>query len=155
MRAYIDIVTGHFLSIWDSICTLCLFKVGIGSIIATFAYLFGTNNNQLLLALVVLVAFDFISAMGGAYKQGVPIESRRALKSASKLVVYGLFISAGHMTSLIVFDSSFIENSILAFLALTELISIMENIGKMGYVVPQVLLNQITDLRDKRTKKSV
>ena len=113
-------------------------------------YLLGANNHEMLVALISLLAIDFITAMGGAYHTGEPIESRKALKSASKLTVYMLFIAAGHLTSVIVLDVTFTENAVISFLALTELVSIMENIGKMGYMVPQKLLNRLQDLRNAK-----
>lgn len=147
---YITTVARHVGEIWTSLCISCTTKVLTGGIVASLLYLVGANNIAILQALLVLIAIDFVTAIGGAYTQGVPIESRRALKGATKVIVYATFVSAGHLTSLILLNTIWIEVAVMSFLALTELVSIMENIGKMGYTVPQTLLNRIKELRDNK-----
>ena len=147
---YITTVARHASEIWNALCLSCVSKGLIGGVIAFFLYLVGANNIIILQALLVLIAIDFVTAIGGAYTLGVPIESRRALKSATKVIVYTMFVSAGHLTSIILLNTIWIEVAVISFLALTELVSIMENIGKMGYTVPQTLLNRLKDLRDKK-----
>lgn len=146
---YIHTVTVHLSEIWRSICALCIGKTAVGIVLATLGFLLGADNNSVLLALLVLTAVDFITAISAAKYNGTPIESRRALKSATKVVVYGLFITAGHQTSQIV-GTDWIEAAVISFLALTELVSIMENIGKMGFMVPMTLLNRVKELRDNK-----
>ncbi len=147
-RGYYELLTAHVSPTWDSVCLLCGMKAMIAIFTGAAAFLLGSINHELLVALSALVAIDFITGIGQSYHNGEIIQSRKALKSASKLVIYMLFISAGHLTSFIVLDSDFVENVIISFLALTELVSIMENIGKMGYTVPLTLLNRLKDLRN-------
>ncbi len=117
-------------------------------IIPAFSFLFGVGNEKIMLALLVLVVMDFITGIASAKKAGVPIESRRAVKSAYKVAIYGLLVSAGHLTDGVVPFTAYIVEAITTFLALTELISIIENVGKMGFAVPAQLLNQLQKWRD-------
>lgn len=119
------------------------------SFIIPFAgFLFGYENDKVLLALFLLVAFDFITGIVAAHMAGERIRSRIAVRSAFKVAIYGLLVSSGHLTEQITPGTTFIEEAITTFLALTELISILENAGKMGYAVPQKLLNQLQNWRN-------
>lgn len=149
-HGYKDIIFSHIETIWTSICSLCVAKGFIGALVAFFWYLIGINNETALGALLSLMAIDFVTALSAASYMGVPIESRRALKSATKVIIYALFISAGHLSGVAILGTNWIETAVISFLALTELVSIMENIGKMGYMVPQRLLNSITALRNEK-----
>lgn len=117
-------------------------------LLPAFGFFFGVGSEKILLGLLVLVVMDFLTGVFAAKKTGEPIRSRGAIKSAYKVAIYGLLVSAGHITETIIPLASFIEETITAFLALTELISILENTGKMGFAVPKRLLNQIHKWRD-------
>lgn len=121
-------------------------------LIPLFGILFGFENTNILQALLVLVVIDFITGIASAYVSNEPIKSRSAVRSAFKITVYGLLIAAGHLTEQITPGTTFIEEAVSTFLALTELISIIENIGKMGFAIPRKLLNQLHKLRDEDVK---
>ena len=116
--------------------------------LTVFHFLFGMNSERILLMVTILVTFDFITGVIASHKSGLSIESRRSLKSVLKLVMYGVLASAAHLTETIIPGTTFINEATIAFLALTELISIIENVGRMGYAVPQRLLNQLGEWRD-------
>lgn len=119
------------------------YKVPVCFILGAIAFLFGVENQSMLIGLLVLLTFDTIMGLFAAYKTGVPIESRRALKAASKLAVYAILCSGAFLVESILRGNTLIDEVMIAFLALTEFISIMENAGRMGFVVPQKLLNQL------------
>jgi phage-related holin len=124
-------------------------------LLGTLAYLIGADNFGAIMGITVLITIDLITAIMAEYKNGNPIESRKMMKTATKLVVYTLFLAAIHLTEGIVPGTTFLDEMVLAFLALTEAISVMENIGRMGYAVPLKLLNQLREMRnnegDRRT----
>lgn len=121
-------------------------------VIPVFGVLFGLQNPAILRALMILVVIDFITGIASAKVANEQIRSRAAVRSAFKVAVYGLLVSAGHLTEVIVPGNLFIEEAVVSFLALTELISVIENIGKMGFAVPSKLLNQLQKLRDQDVK---
>lgn len=118
--------------------------------IGAFAYLFGLENQSMVSAVLVLVVFDFITAIISKYRIGEVIESRKALKSATKTVIYGIFLSSAHLTGTVLPAGELLDGIAASFLAITEFISIIENIGKMGYVMPKKLLNRLYELRDEK-----
>lgn len=147
----------------DTVAIIQGLMVGVGEyfqvkiipsvIIPIFGFLFGFQSQSIMLGLLVLIAMDFLTALLAAKKLGAPINSRSAVKSAYKVAVYGLLVSAGHITEVIVPFSTYIEEAVTTFLALTELISIIENVGKMGFAVPQKLLNQLEKWREAEPKQ--
>jgi len=136
----------------DSMGTLLKTSVSyfpLAGLMSAFSFLFGINNADAVLAFSVLVVIDFLTGLAGAKMQGDTIESKKAIKSVVKFVFYCMFISASYLTEKIVPGTTFIDEITISFLAITELISIMENIGKMGYEVPLKLLNNVRGMRKK------
>lgn len=136
------------MGIVDGVRDYFQFKLLPSFFIPAFAFLFGLGSEKIMVGLMTLVIFDFITGIVAAKKSGTPIESRIAVKSAYKLAIYGLLVSAGHLTEMIVPLTTYIEDAVTTFLALTELISIIENAGKMGFAVPSRLINQLQVWRD-------
>lgn len=125
-----------------------IFSLPLGSI---SMFLLGQDGDKILYTLTFLVVFDFFTGIGAAYKVGEPIESRKCFKSALKLVLYLLLVAAGGMVDGVVPGTYLVaQNTVLAFLAITEFISILENTGRMGYAVPQKLLNRLVEFREAK-----
>jgi toxin secretion/phage lysis holin len=112
------------------------------------SFLFDPLQHMSLIALLVLIIFDTITGVSAAFKSGEEIKSSKILRAAIKICFYFLFVSAGHLCETVIANFVPIQATITAMLALTELVSIMENMGKMGYTVPQTLLNKLKNLRD-------
>lgn len=115
--------------------------------------LFNQGQTKAMTALLILIVFDFFSAVLVAKKNGEPIESAKVFRTGLKIVVYFVMISAGHLTNVAVGQFFPLDTVIIGFLAVTELISIMENAGKAGYAVPQQLLNQLYEYRNRKNQK--
>lgn len=113
-------------------------------------YLTGIDNRNNMKILITLIVIDMITAIISEMKLGHKIESRKALKTATKIVVYGLMVSGAHLTENAIPGTTFIDNAAISFLAVTELISILENIGKAGYAIPKKLLCKLHNIRKKQ-----
>lgn len=112
-------------------------------------FLGGTLNPFAIRSIMFLVIVDFITGLSAAKLSGEEIRSSKVVRSAIKFVVYLLLIASAHITEYAVpVIAGFGDETIVAFLALTELISVIENVGKMGYAVPKKLLNKLQDIRD-------
>ena len=118
----------------------------VGAII--YAYLFGALPYTVGFAVVMLVLMDMVTGVVASKKDGVIISSRRMFATAGKLGIYGLLISAGHLTNTIIGFDLKIDQGVMVVLAATELISILENCAIMGYAIPKRLLNQLYKYRD-------
>jgi phage-related holin len=142
MISYWNSITSVFTSVQNYFTS----KVVVGGIIVVYSFFFNISFANVMSALVALVVFDMITAVAGAKVRGELIESRKMAKSAFKLMVYGLVVSAGHLTDLAMGLSSFafnLEIGLIGFWAATEMISTLENVGKMGYATPAKLINAL------------
>jgi len=126
------------------------YKIIFAGFYGIFAFLFDPTKTLSLTALLMLVIFDTITGVSASYATKVEIESKKMIRSAFKICFYFLFVSAGHLSEIVLSSFLPIETTITAFLALTELVSIAENLGKLGYNVPQNLLNKIKKLKDEQ-----
>jgi phage-related holin len=140
----------HFLTVFfqardilASVISHWVVKGIAASLISLAAMMLGPENYRLLLVLGLLVVIDLITGMVAAVSRGEPLESRKVFKTATKSFVYILFFSSAYLTHTIVPFSDFITIGVLSFLGLTEFLSVIENMAKMGYILPQKLLNQI------------
>ena len=145
----------YFLEIKDQVIDTCsglathVFIKTFGSAsISILALLIGSQRFQVVGLLLILTIFDFITAIAVTYKTGELIESRKALKTVVKIVVYCLFISSANLTESIALGTSWMADMVVSFLAITEMISIIENIGRMGYAIPKKLLNDLSKLKN-------
>lgn len=123
-------------------------KAALSFIVGAYAFLFGVQNTETVTAIVVLVIFDLITGVMAARKNGEPVSSRKAWKTAVKMGAYGMLMSAAYLTTRAIPGVGFVFTVMAAFLVLTELISVLENTGKMGYAIPKKLLGQLEHLRD-------
>lgn len=126
-------------------------KLIFGFSISALSFLFDNVYYDTMIAILILIVFDFITSIAAQKKHGHPIISSKIFRSAKKVAVYFLLISAGFLaergTQNLV---PIIDETIMGFLAITELISILENIGKLGYAVPQKLLNQLIKYKNNK-----
>lgn len=140
---YLEQIASVFISLKQSLGS----KVLISGLITLYSFFFGINLSMIMLALMALITFDLLTGIIAAYVAGEPIESHKIFRSAMKFGVYLILVSAAHLTDTTIFGDIHLEEGMIGFLAVTELISIIENAGKMGYVVPKKLLNRLNELR--------
>jgi toxin secretion/phage lysis holin len=136
----------NVLSVFSSLKNCVDVKLIFSYFIVTFGFLFNVKQWEILVGVLILIVFDFITGFTAAKISGEIIESKKVIRSAFKVFVYSILISASHLTDKSLGITNWIltlEYATYAFLSSTELISIIENIGKMGYCVPQNLLNRL------------
>lgn len=122
--------------------------IGALGYILTYQF-FDPQNKVALVALFFLIFADFFTGIYASYKTGMEIKSAKIMRTGLKIVIYYVMISAGHLTELAGVGFLPIEESLIGVLAVTELISLLENCANCGYVVPSRLLNQLKNFRDK------
>lgn len=134
-------------------CTITTMKC-VSVVLVICAHIaFGDVDSAVLVGVGALTVLDFITAIMREYKLGRKIESRKIIKTAVKLFVYGLLISASYITEAVIGIKAFnlpVTEIMATFIAVTELVSIMENVGDMGYVIPQKLLGRLKEIRDEK-----
>lgn len=136
----------HFLESITTLIAFPIWKVFILSAIILYEFFFGVANGVLINAVLGLVLLDFASGVFASAKCGEKIESRRAVKTVFKLGAYSLMLSAGHLLEVSIVVKVFSQEAVIAAIAGTEFISIMENLSKAGYVVPRKLIARIKEM---------
>ena len=136
-------------NLMDKILSHLTLKTSASVFLSATAFLFDQVRHEAIVAVVILVIFDFITGIVAAKVAHEEIRSAKVFRSAMKLVAYLMLISAGHFAE-VAFPviSPFADETVLAFLAVTELISTIENAGKMGFVIPKKLLNRLEKYRN-------
>jgi len=120
---------------------------GVGLSVVTF--LFDALQRDALLALLILIIMDFFTALLAAYKTGESVQSAKIFRTALKITVYFGLVSSGFVAEKAI-PIGIIDEILLGFLVVTELISILENVSKAGYATPTGLLNTLKDYKNKK-----
>lgn len=146
----------QFISVFHSILYHLEMKIAGGVLVSFYSFFFSVDLYQVMMALVALVTIDLVMGILASKKSGEQIESRGVLTTAFKFGVYGMLISAGHLTDVALGISSTTawvsaETAMIGYLAVAELVSITENAGRMGYSVPQRLLNQLKTYQNTKS----
>lgn len=123
-------------------------KLFFSCVLGTFAFLFGMEVMLPVTALLMLVFFDFIAGSLVAYHEKVYC-SKKAMKTAYKILMYGLLISGAHMTDIAMNTHTTFEWAMVGFLAANEMISLMRNANKLGYQTPKRLADTLTQVIKK------
>ncbi len=119
------------------------------SLVLAFGFLFGEFHTQGIIAVIMLVTFDTVLGMMASWQEGHPITSRRFGRVVQKLSVYMIAISSGYFTDNTI-GWNMVQSTMVAFIAVTEFLSIMENMGRLGYETPKKLLNQLEGFRSQK-----
>lgn len=126
-------------------------KLGVGIGFSLAGFFFDGVLAMAMWALLFLIVFDFITAVWAVVHEGGAIESKKVGKTVKKIVIYYIAISGGFLTETATHQIvPLIDETVIAFLAITELISILENMGRLGYNTPNVLLNRLRSIRDEQ-----
>ena len=121
----------------------------IATALLAFAFLFGDFHTEAITAVLMLMIFDTILGVMATYSEGQAITSRKFSRVVQKGLVYFMSISAGYFADLTI-GWTVIQTTMIAFIGVTEFISILENMGRLGYQTPKKLLNQLEDFKSQK-----
>lgn len=124
-------------------------KVGLATLTSVLFFFFGNLYTEALIGIMMLIIIDTIFAISAAFIEGQPITSRHFSRVLYKSIVYFMAISAGYFADLTI-PFNLIQATMVAFVGATEFISILENMGRMGYETPKKLLNQLKDFKSQK-----
>lgn len=119
-------------------------KVVSAALLSLIGFFFSQVYVQGLIAIAMLMVFDTILGVSAAYYEGQPITSRGFSRAVVKGIVYFTAISSGHFADMTL-PVRVIEYTMIGFVGVTEFVSILENVGRMGFRTPQKLLNQLKE----------
>jgi toxin secretion/phage lysis holin len=140
----------YCLYVGYKICENVYIKLLAALGLTTIGFLYDELLKTSIAALVVLVIFDFILGIWCAFKTGKRIQSAKIFRTSLKLTIYMMLISAGYLTERATQLLPFVDDTIIAFLAVTELISLLEHAACLGLAIPKKLLNQLEDFQHSR-----
>lgn len=126
------------------------FKLVIGAIVALF---FDIDKHPALIAIFILIIFDFLTGIGASKYTGVQIKSAKIFRTAVKILTYFGAISAGFLLERSIGYNVGADDLLIVFFAATEFISILENMAKLGFKTPEKLLNMAQEIRENAEKR--
>lgn len=127
-----------------------VFKIAIavsGAVVGWFGGL-----DQLLTALLVLIALDYFSGVIAAGING-QLKSKVGFRGIAKKVMLLLLVGAAHVVDGVIGSNAMFREAVLFFFIANELLSLIENAGKIGLPIPTVLQNAVEVLKGKGEKK--
>lgn len=132
-------------AIWDAISNNWLSKAlaSIGfALIDAIASCDFLPSAETVTVIFTLIIFDTITGFAKAYKNHV-ISSSGFFRFALKIVIYFILLATGSILDHVLPIHSSLKalTVVSSFLAITEAISILENIADLGYAVPSKLIS--------------
>ena len=141
----------YIIALFTKIFKAFELKIVAGIIISLLTFIYNGVYKEAMLAVIILVIFDLLTRIIAEKKLGKPIQSQKVFRTPVKFLVYLIMTSAAHLVEVATYGIvPIIDETMLAFLAVTEFISILENVGYMGYAVPQKLLNQLIQYKNNK-----
>lgn len=127
-------------------------KAAAGAAVTVLAFFFDPVTYVAMVAVFCLIIIDFIFGVSAARATGDAVQSAKLRRTAVKIVVYFVLISSARITEHAI-PLYFLDETVIGFLAATELMSILENAGRMGYPVPSSLIKVLGDFITSKNKK--
>jgi toxin secretion/phage lysis holin len=118
---------------------------------ATVTFMFG-GWSVLLKALLLFVIIDYISGLAAGYYEK-KLSSKIGFWGIAKKVFIFFIIAVAHQVDIVLGDGHFFRDATVLFYITNELISIIENSGRIGLPVPTVIKKAVEVLKDKGDAK--
>lgn len=137
-------------TIAGNICKNVIIKcIATGGLVVAEFFVDGLLTKAML-AVFFLILFDWITGIFAAKISGETIKSSKIIRTPIKIVIYFMLITGARIAEYSLPHAiGYLDDTVIAFLALTELISVLENTGKMGYAIPKKLLTKLISIRDE------
>lgn len=128
-------------------------KAGLKAVIATIGtvgnYLFG-GWDSMLLALVALVAIDYITGVAAAYVRR-ELSSDVGARGIVKKVGFFALVAIGHILDQTGgFDEPVLRTAVIWFLIANEGLSAVENLAAIGVPIPDAIRAALARVQDRR-----
>ncbi|MDT2269207.1 phage holin family protein [Paenibacillus larvae] len=122
-------------------------KTGVASVGGLTSFLFG-GWPMLLQVLLVMVIVDYATGLMAAGTQG-GLKSEVGLKGIARKVFIFFIVAVAHQIDLILGNQHMIRDATLFFYVANELLSIIENGGRLGVPLPDVIKQAVGVLKGK------
>lgn len=115
------------------------------------SYLFGGWGAALDI-LLFCVIIDYISGMIAAFLEGTLVSKAGYIGIARKIAIF-ILVVISHKIDLFLGQSPFLRDAVVIFYILNEMLSILENCGRIGVPIPPVLKEAIAVIKGKSEKE--
>lgn len=133
-------------------------KLFVSVIVGTASYLFGAEGLSLLYALIVLVLLEFVVNVVGELRESntggtiwclIKSIENPSLAAAVQLGAYSVIAAAANVTEQAVIGETFLMETTLTFLALTQFVRILKAVAVLGVSVPSRLIKKVESLAEE------
>lgn len=114
---------------------------------AAVTFLFG-GWSALLSVLVAFVFFDYISGVVAASAEGKLKSKVGLIGIARKVFIFGM-VAVAHLVDTALGDQNFVRDATIFFYLANELLSIIENAGRIGLPVSELIKRAVEVLKGK------
>jgi len=118
---------------------------------ASVTYLFG-EWSILLQMLLTLVLVDYSTGLLASGYEG-KLSSKVGFKGILKKVMIFAMVAVAHAIDSVLGENHFFRDATIFFYLANEVLSIIENTGRMGIPIPSVLSKAVDVLKDKSNEK--
>jgi phage-related holin len=140
----------YLINLAGNVCKDVFLKCAGTGILVISEFLVDDVLAKAMLGLLILILFDWVTGTMAARHTGDHIKSAKIFRTPVKIVVYFMLVTGARISEYSLPDMvHFIDETVVAFLTLTEMISLLENTGKMGYPIPIKILKKLRKLRDE------
>ncbi|AOK91967.1 phage holin family protein [Paenibacillus polymyxa] len=108
---------------------------------AMIGYFFGGWTTMLTL-LWWMVVIDFFTGWAAAWING-ELKSRKGYYGIARKVAIFLMVTIAHLIDRILGDAHYFRDAVIFFYLANELLSVIENVGRMGVPMPDILRNAV------------
>ncbi|GGI97135.1 hypothetical protein GCM10008022_02220 [Paenibacillus hunanensis] len=112
-------------------------------------YLFG-GWDVLINLLLLLVVVDWLSGWAAAWMRG-ELKSRVGFKGIIRKVTIFVVVAIAHFIDQALGSLRYFQDAVVFFYLANELLSVIENMGKMGLPMPDILRNAVQIFESKKT----
>jgi toxin secretion/phage lysis holin len=123
------------------------FKTIVAGSGACVTYLYG-GWSALLGTLVAFVVTDYITGLMAAAVEG-KLQSCIGYKGIARKVFIFILVAAAHLVDVVLGDGHLFRDATVFFYLANELLSILENAGRVGLPVPEVIIKAVDVLKGK------
>ena len=128
-----------------------LYKTGAATIGAAVGFLFGGWSKALIL-LVSLVILDYFTGILASAVEG-KLSSRVGFRGIPKKIMVFVMVAVGHLVDTAIGTNHMFRDAAIFFYCANEVVSILENAGRMGIPVPDKLQQTVEILKGRVERK--
>ncbi|KEF37568.1 toxin secretion/phage lysis holin [Schinkia azotoformans MEV2011] len=133
------------MKIMEQLGSFLKFFIAIGGSIVSFLY---GGLDSLLMIFTGLVVIDYVSGLLASSTEG-KLSSQVGFKGIAKKIMIFALIAVAHFVDQLLGNNHLIRDATIFFYMANELLSIIENAGRLGIPIPGFLKNAVNLLRNK------